>query len=81
MKFLLQNLSNNFPLFLVHTCTHGQTQNYFVTTSPHQCTGDDDDDDDSDRDVGICLIDGSITSDERLWSSDSFVSDANKRED
>ena len=79
-KFLLQNLSSNFPLFLVHTCTHGQTQNYFVTTSPHQCTGDDDDDD-SDRDVGICLSDGSITSDERLWSSDSFVSDANKRED
>ena len=65
-------------MFLAHNCTHGQTQNY---CSPlHQCSGDDNDDD-SDMDVGICLIDGSITSDERLWSSDSFVSDANKRED
>ena len=33
------------------------------------------------RGGGICLIDGLITLEERLWSSESFVSDANQRQD
>ena len=39
----------------------------------------DDNDVDSGAAVGISLIDGLITQDERLWSSDLFVSDANNQ--